>query len=108
MVCRSAALLRASLLGSNGHAPASRAAEAASRGAQADCKAHYFSVYVASPAFPQPTPAPEMAGVDPLQARRWMRVRVKFRVRIVMRALAAPPLHALARAHAACHRPPCF
>lgn len=36
---------------------------------QADCKAHYFSVYVNSPAFPQPTAAPEMAGVDPLQVR---------------------------------------
>ena len=34
---------------------------------QADCKAHYFSVYVASPAFPEPAPAPEMAGVNPMQ-----------------------------------------
>ncbi len=69
-VCRMAAPLRAPPPGSIRHAPASRAPDARPRGAQADCKAHYFSVYVASPAFPQPTPAPEMAGVDPLQARR--------------------------------------
>ena len=36
---------------------------------QADCKAHYLSVYVGSPAFPEPTPAPEMAGIDPMQVR---------------------------------------
>lgn len=40
---------------------------------QADCKAHYLSVYVGSPAFPEPTPAPEMAGIDPMQVS--MRVR---------------------------------
>ncbi|KAK9839318.1 hypothetical protein WJX81_007715 [Elliptochloris bilobata] len=34
---------------------------------EADCKAHYLSVYVGSPAFPEPMPAPEMAGVDPMQ-----------------------------------------
>lgn len=29
----------------------------------AECAAHYEHIYLASPAFPEPTPAPEMEGV---------------------------------------------
>ena len=33
----------------------------------AECRAHYFQIYIDSPNFPLPWPVPEMAGVDPLQ-----------------------------------------
>lgn len=36
--------------------------EHVNRGA-AECAAHYERIYLRSPAFPEPTPAPEMAGV---------------------------------------------
>ena len=31
---------------------------------------HYFDIYVNSPQFPEPWPAPQMAGIDPLQLQK--------------------------------------
>ena len=35
----------------------------------AECREHYFMIYVHSPNFPLPQPVPEMAFCDPLQVR---------------------------------------
>lgn len=37
---------------------------------QQDCRSHYYSVYIDSPAFPEPAPLPSMANVNQLQVWR--------------------------------------
>lgn len=34
---------------------------------QEACKQHYYGIYINSPAFPEPVPAPSMASIDKLQ-----------------------------------------
>ncbi len=34
---------------------------------QETCKQHYYDIYISSPAFPEPMPAPSMASIDKLQ-----------------------------------------
>ena len=34
---------------------------------QEACKQHYYGIYINSPAFPEPMPAPSMASIDKLQ-----------------------------------------
>ena len=41
-----------------------------------DCCKHYFAIYIQSPSFPRPTPAPEMAGLD---AHAWVKDRQRSR-----------------------------
>lgn len=40
---------------------------------------HYFDIYVNSPTFPEPWPAPQMAGVDPIAHQKAKQARLRQR-----------------------------
>ncbi|KAL3147326.1 hypothetical protein ABBQ32_002810 [Trebouxia sp. C0010 RCD-2024] len=42
-----------------------------------ECKGHYFDIYVNSPTFPEPWPAPQMAGVDPIAHQKAKQARLR-------------------------------
>ncbi|KAL0050679.1 hypothetical protein WJX82_004874 [Trebouxia sp. C0006] len=42
-----------------------------------ECKGHYFDIYVNSPQFPQPWPAPQMTGINPLEFQKAKQARLR-------------------------------
>ena len=47
---------------------------------QEACKQHYYNVYINSPAFPEPMPAPSMALIDRLQVSHLMQPKLFCRL----------------------------
>lgn len=44
-----------------------------------ECKGHYFDIYVNSPHFPEPWPAPQMTGINPLEFQKAKQARLRQR-----------------------------